>query len=349
MTHTAAARRGRLVAEVLTQAWRREPPPSQLSAAELAEITSFLLKTGSGGLAWWQIQHTEVRTSSAGLKLKHAYISQVLGAELQEQELVQAFELLRSEGIEPLLAKGWAITRLYPRPGLRSYTDIDLCVRAKQRSSAAKTLRDLKAQGCLLDLHTEFRPLDRAVEELYPHSQLVPLGQAEIRVLGSEDQVRLLCLHMLYHGVFRPLWLCDLGMVLESLPPDFDWDYFLSGKRRYRDWVLCALSLAHHLLGARLPEDSPSALRNKRLPNWLVPSVLEQWGKMEHYMYSLPMAFYLRYPKGLFKALRLRWPNPIQATARVGGPFNDLPRLPFQVAECFRRTGKFLVKGDKGI
>jgi len=341
--------RGKWVATVLTQAWRREPSPPNLSAVELAEITPFLLKTGSGGLAWWRIQHAEVGTSSAGLKLKHAYISQVLGEELQEKEIVQAFEVLRSAGIEPLLAKGWAVTRLYPGPGLRSSTDIDLCVRRQQRSMAADRLSDLVAQGCWLDLHTEFRPLDRTVEELYLHSQLVPLGEAEIRVLGPEDQLRLLCLHMLYHGVFRPVWLCDLGLALESLPSDFDWDYFLSGKNRNSDGVLCALGLAHHLLGARLPENSPSVLRNRGLPDWLVPSVLEQWGKMEHYMYSLPMAFHLRHPKGLFKALRLRWPNPIQATARVGGPFNELPRLLFQVAECFQRTGKFLVKADKGI
>ena len=341
--------RGKWVASVLTQAWRREPSPSHLSAVELAEITSFLLKTGSGGLAWWRVQHTEVGTSSAGLKLKHAYISQVLGEELQEKEIVQAFEVLRSAGIEPLLAKGWAVTRLYPGPGLRSSTDIDLCVRRQQRSMATDRLSELVAQGCWLDLHTGFRPLDRTVEELYLHSQLVSLGEAEIRVLGSEDQVRLLCLHMLYHGVFRPIWLCDLGLALESLQSDFDWDYFLSGKQRYCDGVFCALSLAHRLLGASLPQDLPLALRERRLPGWLVPSVLEQWGKMEHYMYSLPMAFYLRHPKGLFKALRLRWPNPIQATARVGGPFNELPRLPFQVAECFRRTGKFLVKVDKGI
>jgi hypothetical protein len=243
--------RGKWVAEVLTQAWRHEPSPFSLSAVELAEITPFLLKTGSGGLAWWRIQHTEVGTSSAGLKLKHAYISQVLGEELQEKEIVQAFEVLRSAGIEPLLAKGWAITRHYPGPGLRSYTDIDLCVGSQERSTAADTLSELVAQGCWLDLHTEFRPLDRTVEELYLHSRLVSLGETEIRVLGPEDQLRLSCLHMLYHGVFRPVWLCDLGLALESLPSDFDWDYFLTGKLRNSDGVLCALRLAHRLLGAR--------------------------------------------------------------------------------------------------
>ncbi len=335
--------RGKRVATVLTQSWRREPAPSHLSAVELAEITPFLLKTGSGGLAWWQIQHAEAGTSSAGLKLKHAYISQVLEAEVQEREIVQAFELLRSAGIEPLLAKGWSVTRLYPAPGLRSYTDIDLCVREQQRSMAKDTLSDLVAQGCWLDLHTEFRSLDRTIEELYLHSQRASLGEAEIRVLGPEDQLRLSCLHMLYHGVFRPVWLSDLGMALESLPSDFDWDYFLSGTNRNSDGVLCALGLAHQLLGASLPQDSPSDLRNRALPGWLIPSVLEQWGKMEHYMYSLPMVFHFRHPRGLFQALRLRWPNPIQATTRVGGPFNELPRLPFQIAECFQRTGKFLV------
>ena len=336
--------RGKWVAELLKHAWRRDPSPPSLSPAALAEITPLLLKTGSAGLGWWRIQHSELRTSEAAHKLKHAYISHVLGAELQEREIVQAFGLLRSAGIEPLLGKGWAVTRLYPSGGLRSYVDIDLCVRREQRSMAARTLSDLVAEGCWLDLHTQFRPLDRTVEELYLHSQLAPLGQVEVRVLGPEDQVRLLCLHMLYHGVFRPVWLCDLGLALESLPPHFDWDYFLSGSERYLDWVLCALRLAHQLLGASLPKNSPLASRGSHLPSWLVPSVLEQWGKMEHYMDTLPMAYYLRHPKRLLQALRLRWPNPIHATVRVGGPFNELPRLPFQVAECFRRTAKFLAK-----
>jgi hypothetical protein len=29
--------------------------------------------------------------------------------------------------------------------------------------------------------------------------------------------------------------------------------------------------------------------------------------------------------------LPLHWPNPITATATVSGPFNELPRLPFQI------------------
>ena len=56
------------------------------------------------------------------------------------------------------------------------------------------------------------------------------------------------------------------------------------------------------------------------------------------------MAYSFRHPAHLLKALRLRWPNPIQATVRVGGPFNDLPRLPFQLMECLLRTVYFITQ-----
>jgi hypothetical protein len=53
------------------------------------------------------------------------------------------------------------------------------------------------------------------------------------------------------------------------------------------------------------------------------------------------MAFALRQPALALRGLRLRWPNPIEATVGVGGPFNNLPRLPFQLGECMVRTLRF--------
>ncbi len=61
-------------------------------------------------------------------------------------------------------------------------------------------------------------------------------------------------------------------------------------------------------------------------------------------MDSGSIAYSFRHPAHLLKALRLRWPNPIQATVRVGGPFNELPRLPFQLWECVLRTAHFLTQ-----
>jgi hypothetical protein len=42
-------------------------------------------------------------------------------------------------------------------------------------------------------------------------------------------------------------------------------------------------------------------------------------------------------------ALRLRWPNAIQATVELGAPFNGAPRLPYQVGECVRRIRQAVV------
>ena len=62
-------------------------------------------------------------------------------------------------------------------------------------------------------------------------------------------------------------------------------------------------------------------------------------------MDSVPsMAYCFRHPAQLPRALRLRWPNPIQATVGVGGPFNELPRLPFQLWECVSRTAHFITQ-----
>jgi hypothetical protein len=149
---------------------------------------------------------------------------------------------------------------------------------------------------------------------------------------------------MLQHGAYRALWLCDIAVVLESLPEDFDWEYLLRGDVRPAGWVASTVCLAHQLLGARL-DGIPTALTDREPPRWLLPAVLSQWSKKEHYMDSVPsMAYSLRHPGHLLKALRLRWPNPIQATVRVGGPFNELPRLLFQLLECVLRIGYFITQ-----
>jgi putative nucleotidyltransferase-like protein len=139
--------------------------------------------------------------SNAALDLRQAYRYEVLQAALREHQLIQSLKLLRSARIEPMLAKGLAVARLYPERGLRPYGDIDLYV--------------------------------------------------------------------------------------------------------FRRW-----QLGRGHIG------------------------------------TLPAAALLRRPAGLLKALRPRWPNPIQATVSLGGSFNELPRLPFQLGECMKRTSQFVARGE---
>ena len=340
-------RRGKLVASVLVGAWRAAPPslPLSLSPAALIEVTPLLLRTGAASLGWWRVRSSELRTSPAAHELRQAYRMYTLQAGRQERKIVRAITLLRSVGVEPLLVKGWAVARLYPERGLRPYGDIDLCVRPEQYAVAVAALAAPAAEPVVVDLHEGLPQLHRpSLEDVYERSQLVPLSDVDVRILGTEDHLRYMCIHMLQHGAYRALWLCDIAVVLESLPEDFDWEYLLRGDRRPADWVASTVCLAHQLLGARL-DGTPVAERARHLPRWLLPSVLSQWSKEEHYMDSVPsMAYSLMHPTHLFKSLRLRWPNPIQATVRVGGPFNELPRLPFQLWECVLRTAHFITQ-----
>lgn len=54
------------------------------------------------------------------------------------------------------------------------------------------------------------------------------------------------------------------------------------------------------------------------------------------------MKNYLENPKGVWSALLTRWPNGIEASVDLHAPFNNFPRLPLQIADCFYRTYRFI-------
>jgi hypothetical protein len=263
--------------------------------------------------------------------------------------------------VDPLLVKGWAVARLYPQPGLRPLGDIDLCVHPEQRDAAKTRLArpDLSAFGVDL-LHEELERLGKAGwSALYARAETVNLGSTLIRVIGPEDHLAFLCMHLLRHGAWRPLWLVDIAVALESRPQNFDWDRSLGVNKRRADWIACAIGLAHYLIGAEI-DGTPVAERARRLPNWLPRSVLQRWdipGLWSGGNTYVPVATYIRRPRELAAGLRYRWPDPIYATVALNGPFNRAPRLPFQVANVGLRAARFLVhtpqllraaRGDSG-
>ena len=325
MTRTTSSI-GSLLATALRGAWREPPPPAALSADELGEIIPLLLETGGGALAWWRLRHSPLAASPAGGQLKMAYRLHTLQAEVHERQIAGVVGHLRSIGLDPVLAKGWAIARLYPETGLRPYGDIDLLVGPEAFSGGRKSTG---LGGAPVDFHERFAELDdRPLAELYRRSQLVALGDVDVRVLGPEDHLRFLCLHLLRHGFWRPTWLCDVGVALDCLPEDFDWDYFLDGKSRRSSWVVCVLLVAQQLLGACL--DGPRAGRmTVELPDWLIPSVLTAWASGRP-AYRRAFISYLRRPAGVMQAVRQRWPSRIQASASWRTPSSKLPALTIQ-------------------
>lgn len=347
-----ALRKGSLVAEVLSGSWRQaEIPPLQISETDLDEITPLLYDSGTVALGWRRISQTSLRDSASGEVLHQAYRLLSLQSEIHEQQIEKVFRLLRQAQVEAILAKGWAAAGMYPERALRPYGDIDICVPPEHFKLAEEVLSAPEANDCWVDLHKHFSEIDeRTIDALFARSRTVSLGDEQIRILSLEDQLALSCIHLLKHGAWRPLWLCDVGVAIESLPPTFDWDVCQGTNRTRAHWINCAIGLAKRLLRAET-NGLPAQLEID-LPAWLIENVLKQWASpfaigqppMSH---PVPMAELLRHPAGLVDGLRQRWPNPIIATVSVNGEFNNLPRLPYQMANCFSRLGRLLLNSSQ--
>lgn len=338
---------GNLIASALYRAWRPIPPPLALAAEDLSRIKPLLSQSGAAGLVWARARTSDLKDGRAAQGLRKAFLSQVLQITLREHELPAIIACLRDTGIEPIVVKGWAIARLYPEKGLRPQGDIDLLIPPSEFAKAKSVLASPECEQYNVDYeHREFAKLSgQAIDALYSRSRLVSINDYQVRVLGPEDHLLFLCLHSLRHGAWRPLWLCDVAVELESRPSDFDWDLIMRDKRHF-DCVASVVGLAHGLIGADI-DGTPVSRRARRMPRWLVNAILRQWRNsdpMAHapFNHLTPMSSYLRRPGGVLTGLMARWPDPIQATISVRGPFNSLPRFPFQVLNCLTRTAGFV-------
>lgn len=347
MKSASSRKQGQLVADFLAGSWRVTQAPPDVSLSDVERLTSLLYNSGGTGLAWWRIHESDLKTTPCGELLHQGYRLQALQTPINEERIVRAFRLLRDAGVEPILVKGWAAAQFYAHRTLRPYGDIDLVVRPEQYSTAREVLKEGAAETWWADLHRGLSELDdRPIEGLFERSQTVFLNDAEIRVLSHEDHLALLAIHLFKHGAWRPSWLCDIGAMVENLPATFDRDVCFGSNQNRADWIACAISLAHQLLGANV-DDSRLRQPVEEVPAWLVRAVLEQWGNLfqaDHLpVQPRPLfAYSLRNPKTFGKEIRARWPDPIVATFRLRGHLNNLPRLPYQLCAFAAGAGQYL-------
>jgi hypothetical protein len=348
---------GRLVATALRHSWRDStcgmgvPPVGRaqefhatrpdLSLADFDVVTPLLYDSGAAGLGWWRIRDTELSKTQSGELLHQAFRLLTLQARIHEQRIQRVLRALRASNIEPILIKGWSVARRYPQIGLRPFGDIDLLIRPQQHLQAAWVAGSEQLRDCPTDLHPgAFELADRSIDDLFARSRLVECEGEQVRVLSDEDHFALLAVHLLKHAAWRPLWLCDLALFLESIPPDFDWNLCLGTDARRANWILSAIGLARDLLDASIHNERINRLAVS--PRWLSETLVGNWEKPltvnhEPHNHGAPIRSYLRRPRGLLKDLGGRWPNPILATVSVNGTFSSRQRRRYQLRNCLQR------------
>lgn len=312
-----------------------------LSPIDFDVVTPLLYDSGAAGLGWWRIRDTNLSETQSGDLLHQAFRLLTLQARIHEKQIQRIFRALRGNNIEPILIKGWSVARRYPQIGLRPFGDIDLLIRPHQRLQAAWIGGSEQLRDCAIDFHPgAFELSDRPVEELFARSRLVQCGDEQVRVLSDEDQFALSAVHFLKHAAWRPLWLCDVALFLESISAEFDWDLCLGTDARRINWILSTVGLARDLLDASIHDERINRLAVS--PEWLVEAVLRNWEKPfatkhEPHNHAAPILTYLRRPRGFLKDLRRRWPNPILATISVNGTFARRRRRRYQFQNCLQR------------
>lgn len=333
-----------LFRQLLSQSWRMSPPLLDCDVDVFEAGVPLLVRTGAGGLGWWRARVSSMHGSPGAERLHEIQRKQVVQNALQEGLTARVFVRLKSAGIEPILVKGWAISRLYPELGLRPSGDIDLIVPPEREKAVFTAVEGWESGERTFDLQDRDYPKlrDRTLDDLYRRSQLLPLEGTTVRVLSPEDHLALICVHFLRHGGFRPLWLCDIALCVEGAGPEFDWDICLGGDPLVRNWLTCAIGLAHKLLGARVDHVPDEAVHH--LPAWLVPALMKQWRRPFPHQQpemSEPLLNAVRRPTHLPMALRNRWPSPIHATVWADRPFDTYPRLPLQLRNVAWRTAAY--------
>lgn len=330
------------LAGTLRHAWRSAGGPMELPAVDLRAWAERLVAGGVGALAWWRIRDIALAGAPEASALQEAFRFHAVSAARNERDLQHLVAHFNDAGIEPILFKGWTIARLYPHRALRPFGDFDLLVPCEQTERARGVLRelgpDLRERADVDTAETLARYLpDRSEAELFARARPESLEGARFRVLCLEDHLRLVALHQLHHGGWRPLWLCDVALLLEAAPVDFSWERCLEGDPRLSEGVLATAALAAELLGARLPPGTPHFV----VPAWLRRAVLHGW---IHGYESMPPSLYGLRALGWSRALRAvkaRWPDPVSATVHLRAPFRTVPRPAVQMAECLRRAVDF--------
>jgi hypothetical protein len=223
--------------------------------------------------------------ADTGSRLQEIVTESVAFAMALDVELARVAHDLAAIDCRPLVLKGPAIARtIYPDPALRPYSDIDLLVPRGQAEHAAAALarsgyaerpfqaevaRRRRAPRSGASFHRLFVDGTRRVlvelhgdslqigiwpaheEDRWRRARPLP-GVSDALMLGPEDQLLQLAVHLHRHGVSRLIWLKDIDLLART---PLDWDLVVHDARGegVSGSVWLGLEAAARILGTPRP------------------------------------------------------------------------------------------------
>ena len=217
---------------------------------------------------------------------KHSVIQQVTAQMQKTVILVNVYQRLQEQGIEPVVVKGAACRCLYPDPDLRVSGDEDLLIRPEEFSACHNTFLNFglhvsdpsvdlqkdyeipyrkKGTPLFIELHKHlFPPESRAYGNLNrffaaSHANTVPLtvNGVTMRTLSPDDHLFYLVCHAYKHFIhcgFGIRQLCDIALFIRHHSKELNWTKFYDRCRQIHaeSFMEAILTIAQSRLGVQL-------------------------------------------------------------------------------------------------
>ena len=344
------------MARVLSGAWRDRPGPLNASGADIGQASPQLLGSGAAALGWRRLCASPPldRTVEAAGLAKTARLL-ALADSLRTENLGHLSALMHEAGITPLLFKGWAIAQYYAESYLRPCGDFDILVQAADFHKAKALLSRhavlVMAPGdgtfvlhnralqmdYTVDLHGDLSPrYNTAVNDVFRRAQPAPWPAQAMLVPCAEDHLRIVIMHLLKHGAWRPIWCCDVAALVEKITGSFDWEICLTRDRVTAGWICATIVTTHRLLDCRI-DHLPEAVRSYAAPAWIEQTIRKLWNAPYPARFIMHRSELRRAPVGY---LRKVWGNPVWAAFTQGAAVTKTPRIRYQLSRFARHAGR---------
>lgn len=285
------------------------------SLAEWESLAPLLLSKGLAPIAFHRARSAGSACARAEHLFRNAYRLHFARSRVYERRVARTVELLgAADPVERVVLRA-----PLPRPG-----DASVRRRRPARGSARPTSRR-GCHGARLARRVPFADFGDDVarlsgdsfEALRLRARGMHVGGQEVSGLALDDELRYACLHVLEHGADRPLWLCDVALLLEQPGVQFNSSSVLRGSPKAQAWLHAWLRLARDMLGARVAASLANEVGSEPAPAWMVDETLRSWGQLRDR--AIPSAWKaLRRPSTWAIHVRERWPNRIEALLRSG-------------------------------
>lgn len=226
------------------------------------------------------------------MQLQGAYLQHRHANRIRAQTLAEILACYQEAGIEAVVVKGAVLAHLiYPEPGLRPMSDLDILVKPQQARDAQQLLLELGFAGAMpppgdlpdkhlplatrvtagVAVHIEvhhnlfnvYLPASMTLDDVTPTPFTLPSGFTAM-MPTAEQMLWHVCRHIQFHtNVWKPLrliWVVDVVALAEHCADTINWAELAT---RY-PLVLNMLSLFHHI--SPLSERLQAHLRLGRAP-----------------------------------------------------------------------------------